>query len=147
MSQENVQVVRQLTAATRKDDLVAAWAAAAELVDPEIEMDTTRLPAPGLAGVYHGPDEVVRFWRDWADAWGSLGEFEDPEMIDAGDQVFWWVTWHEMRGKGSGIEVEMPEYGWVATVRDRKIVRATLYLDRDEALEAAGLSGRSSAPR
>lgn len=140
MSQENVEVVRQLTVATRKDDLVSAWTAAAELLDPEIEMDPTRLPAPGVAGVSRGLDEVARFWRDWADAWGSLGQFEDPELIDSGDQVVAWFTQHEMRGKGSGIEVKMPEYAWVATVRDRKIVRAVVYLDRVEALEAAGLS-------
>ena len=139
MSQANVEVMQQLTQATRNDDLVAAWTAAAELLDPEIEMDTTRLPAPGLAGVYRGPDEVAQFWREWAEAWGSLGQFEDPELIDAGDQVFAWYSQHEMRGRGSGIEVEMPEYAWVVTVRDRKIVQATLYLDKTEALEAAGL--------
>jgi hypothetical protein len=140
VSEENVEIVRGLTAAIRKDDPIAAWTAAAELIDPEIEMDTTRLLAPGLAGVYRGPDEVARFWRDWADAWGPLGQFTDPEVIDAGDRVFAWFTQHELRGKGSGIDVEMPEYGWVATVRARKVMRATLFLDRGEALEAAGLS-------
>src|ERR671930_299799 len=123
--------MRQLTLATRKDDLAAAWGAAAALVHPEIEMDTTRLPAPGLAGVYTGPDEVGRWWADWVEAWGTLGVFEDPELIDAGDQVFSWFTQHEMRGRGSGIEVEMPEYGWVVTVRNQRIVRAALYLDKN----------------
>jgi ketosteroid isomerase-like protein len=140
MSQENVEVVRQLTAATRKDDLVEAWTAAVEVLDPQIEMDTTRLAAPGLAGVYRGLEEVALFWRGWAEAWGSLGQFTDPEVIDAGDQVFTWFTQHELRGKGSGIEVGMPDYGWVFTTRDGKVERATLYLDKGEALEAAGLS-------
>ena len=40
----------------------------------------------------------------------------------------------------SGVGVEMPEYGWVVTVRDSKIVEATIYLDKLEALEAVGLS-------
>jgi hypothetical protein len=139
MSQENVEVVRQLTVAGRRDDPVAAWTAAAELLDPEIEMDTTRAPFPGLAGVYRGPDEVARFWRDWADAWESLGQFEDPELIDAGEQVFAWFIQHELHGKGSGIKAEMPRYGWLVTVRDQKVLRATLYLDKSEALTAAGL--------
>ena len=34
----------------------------------------------------------------------------------------------------------MPEFGWVLTVRKGKVVRATAYLDKAEALEAAGLS-------
>jgi ketosteroid isomerase-like protein len=139
MSEENVEVMRQLILASRKADQAAAWADVAKLLHPEIEMDTTRVPAPGLARVSRGTDEVARWWLDWLEAWGTLGRFEDPELIDAGDQVFQWITQHELRGKGSGIEVKMPEYGWVVTVRDRKVVRATLYMDRAEALKAAGL--------
>jgi ketosteroid isomerase-like protein len=36
--------------------------------------------------------------------------------------------------------VSFPAYAWVSTLRDGKVVRATLYIDRTEALEAAGLS-------
>jgi ketosteroid isomerase-like protein len=140
MSEENVEVVRRLTGLIREDDLAAAWTAAAEVLHPEIEMDTTRVPAPGLDRICKGPDEVARWWLDWLEAWGSLGRFEDPEIIDSGDQVFHWITQHELRGKGSGVEVKMPEYGWVVTVRDQQVVRATLYMDKAEALEAAGLS-------
>jgi hypothetical protein len=139
MSPESIEVAQSLIQAFRKNDLVATWTAAAELLDPEIEMDTTRVPVPGLAGVHKGLEEVARFWADWVEAWGSLGEFEDPELIDAGAQAFSWFVQHELHGKDSGIEVEMPEYGWVFTVRERKIVRATVYLNKREALEAAGL--------
>ena len=132
--------MRQLTRATRQDDLATAWASITQLLHPEIEMDTTRVPAPGLAGVYTGLDEVGRWWLDWAEAWGgTLGRFQDPELIDAGDQVFSWFTQHELRGGGSGIQVKMPEYGWVVTARDGRVRRATLYMNRGEALEAAGL--------
>ena len=127
MSEKNVEIMRRMTTAFRKDDTVAALTAAGEFLDPQLEMDTTRLGAPGLAGVYRGLEEVGQFWLDWADAWGSLGEFPDPEIVDAGDQVFAWFTRHELRGKGSGIELEMPAYGWVATIRDQKVERATLY--------------------
>ena len=61
-------------------------------------------------------------------------------MIDAGDQVIFWVEAHGLRGRSSGIEVQMPPYAWLMTLRDRKIVRATLYTEKAEALEAAGLS-------
>jgi ketosteroid isomerase-like protein len=33
-----------------------------------------------------------------------------------------------------------PKYAWVATVRDGKVLRGTIYMDRAEALEAAGVS-------
>ena len=140
MSQENVEIVRQMVLAFRKGDLATTWSEVAEMLDPQIEMDTTRSPMPGLAAVYRGPDDAARFWTDWAEAWGSLGEFEDPELTDAGDQVLAWFSQHEMRGKGSRIEIGMPEYGWLYTIRNRKFVRATMYMDRVEALEAAGLS-------
>src|SRR5919201_113740 len=139
MSRENVEIMRHLTHATRQDDLATAWASVTELLDPEIEMDTTRIAVPGLAGVYTGLEEVGRWWLDWAEAWGSLGRVQDPQLTDAGDQVFSWFTQHELRGIGSGIQVEMPEYGWVVTVRDGRVRRATLYMNRGEALEAAGL--------
>ena len=140
MSEENVEIVRRLTGAIRNDDLRAAWSAASQVLHPEIEMDTTRIPARDLAGVYAGLSEVAGFWGRWLDAWETLGSWEDPELIDAGDRVLSWITDHDLRGKGSGIEVEMPEYGWVMTVRDQKVAQATLYMDRAEALEAAGLS-------
>ena len=67
-------------------------------------------------------------------------EYEDPDLIDAGDQVVSSVTSHEMQGRGSGIDVGFPPYTWVMTLRDGKVVQATLYMDKGDALEAAGLS-------
>jgi hypothetical protein len=43
------------------------------------------------------------------------------------------------RGKGSGVEVELTQYG-VWTIRERKIVRVAWLTSRKEALKAAGLS-------
>jgi ketosteroid isomerase-like protein len=140
MSQENVEIVRRLIDAFETGDAAVAWTAALEVLDSDMEMDMTRLPAPGLARVYNGPDEIAAFWREWLDAWGSLGVFEDFEVIDAEDQVVVWAARQTMQGKGSGIEIEMPEYAWTMTVRDGKIVRATMFMGKADALEAAGLS-------
>lgn len=123
----------------RKGDLGAAWPEVAVMLDSQVEMDTTRAPMPGLAGVYRGPEDVARFWIDWADVWGSLGEFEDPELTAAGNHVLAWFSEHEMRGQRSGIEVRMPEYGWLYTIRDGKFLRGTMYMEKALALEAAGL--------
>ncbi len=136
MSEENVEIVRRMFAAFRDGD----WAAAFEPVDPTIEMDTTRSPLEGLDRVYKGREEVAGFWREWLEAWGGQ-QIEDPELIDAGDdKVVLWTTGHQVRGRGSGIEVSIPPYAWVTTLRDGRIVQGTMYMDRAEALEAAGLS-------
>jgi hypothetical protein len=101
-------------------------------------MDTTRSPLAGLDRVYKGLEEVARFWREWLEAWGEQ-HYEDPELIDAGDQVILWVTSHEIRGRGSGIKVGIPPYAWLVTLRDGKVVRGIMYMDKGEALEAAEL--------
>jgi len=49
------------------------------------------------------------------------------------------VLLHEFRrGKGSGVEMET-DTAMVYEVRDGRVVRIQGYMDRDEALEAAGL--------
>jgi ketosteroid isomerase-like protein len=135
MSRENVEVVRRMFDAFRNAD----WAVAAEPLHPDIEMDTTRAPISELAGVYKGREEVAGFWLGWLDAWGAQS-YDDPELIDAGDQVLSWVTGHHLRGRGSGVEVGFPPYAWVLSLRGGEIVQATMYMDKREALEAAGLS-------
>jgi ketosteroid isomerase-like protein len=135
MSEENVEIVRRMTRAFRDGD----WATAFEPVHPEIEMDTTRIPVRELAGVYRGAEEVAAFWREWLEAWG-IQEIEDVELIDAGDKVVSWTQVHQLQGRGSGVQVSIPPYGWVTTMRDGKIVDATIYTDKAEALKAAGLS-------
>jgi ketosteroid isomerase-like protein len=135
MSQENVEVVRRMWIAFRDRD----WATAFEPVHPNIEMDTTRAPIRGLDRVYKGREEVARFWLEWLEAWGAH-HIEDAEFIDAGDQVVVWTTRHTVTGRGSGIDVEIPPYAWVAALSQGKVVRGTMYMDKDEALEAAGLS-------
>ncbi|MEK6252213.1 MAG: ester cyclase [Actinomycetota bacterium] len=63
--------------------------------------------------------------------------FEGEELIDAGDKVV--LFWRQGgEGKASGIRVE-GEGGTVFSLEDGRISRARVYLDRAEALEAAGL--------
>jgi ketosteroid isomerase-like protein len=135
MSQKNVEVVRRMWMAFKERD----WAAAFSPVHPRIEMDTTRAPLAGLARVYKGREEVARFWREWLEAWGEQ-QIETPELIDGGDEVLMWTKGHRVQGRGSGVEVSMPPYAWLMTINDGEIVRAVMYMDKAEALEAAGLS-------
>jgi ketosteroid isomerase-like protein len=140
MSEESLEIARRIIVAFRNADDEAAAGLLPALTHPDIEMDTSRLPVPGLARVWRRPDEVARFWLSWREAWATYGVFEDPELIEAGDQVVACFKRHEMKGAGSGVAVPMPAYAWVWSFRDGKVWRATIYMDRAEALEAAGLS-------
>ena len=127
-------VLRAYGAANRRDfDLLILP------LDPNIEMDTTRSPMHGLDRVYKGREEVAGFWVEWLEAWGEQ-RIEDPELIDARDRVVMWTTGHRIQGRGSGVEVSIPPYAWVMTLRDGRIVQATMYMEKEEALKAAGLS-------
>ena len=116
MSQENVEVVRAAQEAMVAGDIETAL----EYLDPEIEWHGT---VGGLdeGAVYRGRDEVVQ------------------GFIDApGDEVV--VFFHEVaRGRESGVVVET-DTGTVNTVRGGRIVRVRGFMDRDEALRAAGLA-------
>ena len=88
---------------------------------------------PELARTYKGAEEVASFWRQWLEAWGEQ-DYEDPDVIDADDRIVLWITSHRLRGKGSGAEVAMRPYAWVLGLRDGKVVRGTIYMDKGEAL-------------
>ncbi len=134
MSKENVDIVRRVyeAAASRDPDAVL------DLYDPDVELDATRL---GLVSsseeLYQGHEGLRSLFREWHEAWGSI-EYSYEELIDAGDQVVSVVTRHA-RGRASGIEVERP-FALLWTVREGKVARLVWFLDRAEALEAAGLS-------
>jgi len=145
MSQENVEIVRLMIEGFRSRDRAAEGgfgnhdqAALAQVLHPDIEWDATRTPVEDLRGMYHGFKDVAEWWRRWLEAWDTV-EIDAPELIDAGDRVFMWIERQRMRGRGSGIEVDAPPYAWVITFRDGKITRMAMYLDRREALKAAGL--------
>jgi ketosteroid isomerase-like protein len=87
--------------------------------------------------IYTGHDGLREFFRVWHEAWGQV-EYDYEELIDAGEQVVAVVTRHA-RGRTSGVQVEKP-FALVWTIRNGKAVRVVWFLDRAEALEAAGLS-------
>jgi hypothetical protein len=146
MSEENVEVVRQAVGLFRNLDLNSEGAtigqgeltAAIEIFHPDSELDATRAPMPDLRGKFRGATEIATFWSKWLEAWDSL-EFED-ELTDAGEHVLAAITPMAMRGKGSGVAVEFPRHWHVFTLREGRIIRDAIFFDKDEALEAAGLS-------
>jgi len=108
-----------------------------ELLDSEIEWDSSELTVPDIAGVYRGPEGVRQFWREWLAAWETV-QFE-YELMDAGDRIVALID-QRMRGRSTGIEVAIGRYAHVYTFRDGLIIHWKGYMSQSEALEAVGLS-------
>jgi 2-C-methyl-D-erythritol 4-phosphate cytidylyltransferase len=91
---------------------------------------------PGEVGeVSRGHDELRRVWRDWLSVWERV-EFEAEELIPVGRHVVQFQR-QLMRGRVSGLEVELTDYAQVWTFRGDKIEAMRLFGDRDEALRFA----------
>jgi ketosteroid isomerase-like protein len=133
MSEENVEIVRAATKAMIRGDARAAL----EALDPEIKWHAT-VGGVDEGRVYRGREEVAQAFVDYFQTWERI-ELRAERFFDAGAEVV--VFWHEVaKGRASGAVVET-DTGTVNTVRDGKIAVVRSYMDRAEALEAAGLSG------
>ena len=133
MSQENVEIVRRAFEAYNRGDLDAAVADFA----PDFEYIASGA-VPGTRGVYRGPEGYKRF-VGWVRDEFDDARVEVDAITDAGDQVLVSVTTRG-RGRQSGVEASWSVWQ-VWTLRDGKIVHGLGFTSRDEALEAAGLSG------
>jgi ketosteroid isomerase-like protein len=84
-----------------------------------------------------GREERVRYQRRWHAEWDGL-RFEPVECIDLGNRLL--VLAHaKARGLGSGVAIDQGG-AFLLTLSAGRVVREQAFLDRDEALEAAGLS-------
>jgi ketosteroid isomerase-like protein len=132
MSQENVERLRTVF----EEFLAGNREFGADLLDPDVEWDSSELAALDIRGVYRGRESVRRFWREWLSAWETV-QFE-YELVDAGDSVVALIDqW--MRGRSTGIDVPLGKYAQVYTFRDGRVVQWKLYMSQSKALEAVGL--------
>jgi ketosteroid isomerase-like protein len=129
MSQENVEVVQALVAASQRGD----WEAALDFYDPAVKVDQTRMPGGGL---HFGRNGVREFFGDWFGTWDRL-TITPERFIDAGERVVLILRISGV-GKLSGIETSARAAD-VMTIRDGKVTRHVGYPDPSEALEAVGL--------
>ena len=110
------------------------WDAFFKDVAPGFELDFSRALGP-WRGVF-GLDQIRRMLGEFSETWESAPA-EPHEFIEAGDLVVVPGTQH-VKGRG-GIEVAARGvYVW--TIRNGAIERATMYQERQDALEAVGLS-------
>jgi ketosteroid isomerase-like protein len=130
MSQQNVEVVRRAFEAFNGRDIEAALGDAV----PEVTLDWSR--SRGLdAGVYVGYDAIRQFWTGIFEAFEQLTLVPD-EFTVHGEQVMVPNT-ALMRGR-DGIQVEVRSVS-VATLRDGRLLRWTIYQDKTEARTAVGI--------
>jgi len=131
MSQENVEVVRRAIEAFSSGDLDATI----QMADPEIEVDWSK--SSGVeAGVYRGLAQARHFWATFHDVFERI-EVLPVEFIEHDEYVI--VRDRSRLWGRDGIEVTVRTVA-VATLRDGRIVAWRLCRDKDEALEAAGLT-------
>jgi hypothetical protein len=134
MSQENVEVVERVITAVNERDIDRYLSCCTE----DIQL---RTPWAGVAGVYEGPDDIRRFFADLGDTSPDFRiAIERLEPIGV-DRVlaFLRVT---ASGRASGIPAasDTPTAN-VYDLAGGKIKRIRIFLDREKALEAAGLRG------
>jgi ketosteroid isomerase-like protein len=146
MSQDSVEIVRRLFNQASRDDSGARGRLDAldpdarevlfESLAPEIEFhEDPRFPE---AGTHRGIDAVRDYLNRFAESFDELS-FEAQEFVDLGDDRVLVLLSLITRGRGSGARVEASP-GWIVTARDGLVVRVDAFLDRPEALEAAGVS-------
>jgi ketosteroid isomerase-like protein len=129
VSQENVNLTLKGYEAFARGDLEAAF----DLMHPEIEAhDPPEMPD---AAVHRGHEAVRRDWEHTAELFDDFS-IDVEQTFDRGDEVVVFLTYRG-RGRESGAVVEA-SLAHVWTARDGKAIRLRQFLDRAEALEAAG---------
>jgi ketosteroid isomerase-like protein len=134
MSQENVEVARQVDFAFNRRDVAHLL----DQLDPEVEWIPTMAVLEGR--VYHGHDGVRRWIEDLGTDWELFEQYSE-EVHDLGDRVLVLGGWRTRGVAG----VNRP--AWLYYFRQGKIVRLETYIDRAEALEAARLGSDRSRSR
>ena len=133
VSAENVQVARKLYELFARRDVAAAFP---DLAHPDFEF---RVPPvyPDAPGVFHGLEGVEDWMTMIDEAWAEW-RFEPERYLEAGSTV---VVLARLVAEGgsSGIHLER-DVGHLWAFDNGRATGLRVYLDRAEALEAAGLS-------
>ena len=127
MSQGNVERIKAGFAAHNRGDLDAL----VELYDPEAVFETL------LLGTHHG-NEAIRLIYEENQKTMYGYDVVPVELIDVDDKV---VAVVQAVGAGSTSEISVDDgFAFVFTFKANRIVREQAFRNRQEALEAAGLS-------
>lgn len=106
-----------------------------DLVAPTAQFHAAR-EVPG-AGTFVGAQGFAEFIRVWTEDFADW-TFRLTDVRDVGDRVVVFARQVAV-GKGSGVSVEM-EFAMLFALPDGLITDVRVYIDRDEALKAVGLT-------
>jgi ketosteroid isomerase-like protein len=130
MSQENLDVVREVVAAFNRRDLPTM----VERFDPEVEW-VPGGPAAVERGDYRGRDEVSGAFAATWETWDRF-QVTESELHDRGDSILW-LGRAQLKGAASQVEFDQ-EFAVHFLLRKSKIVRFQGFREWEEALRAAG---------
>ena len=134
MSEENVEAFKRGLEAGNRGDVDGLL----DELHPEIEWHSAlHALMGGEQTVFRGHAGVRKMIGDLYETFDEV-QIEMSEFRDLGDGLVAIGT-TRTRGKASGVETETP-LAFVTEIRNGKTISIRAYLDREEALEAAGLS-------
>ena len=127
MSEENVEKVRAGFAAHNRGDL-DSWL---DLYDAEVEFETL------LLGTHQGKEAMRSLYHE--NRANQSGYTATPvELIDAGDKV---IAVVQVGGAGAVSQIALDDQiAFIHTFKNGLVVREQTFRNREEALDAAGLS-------
>jgi ketosteroid isomerase-like protein len=131
VSEDNVEIARRGYEAFLDGKLSSV----VQMIDPSF---VAHLP-DGLPGTkrYEGPDGFLAGVREQLEAFDEW-RLEPQEFIQSGDRVLVLVHQHG-RGRLSGVEVDVFT-AWLWTFADGKALELRVFLDQEEAFQAAGMT-------
>ncbi len=129
----SIEVVNRAYEAFKDFDAEALIAVA----DPEIEFGTSAA-APG--GTYRGHTGVRRYMKEVEGAFGDRWDAEIERIADAGDGRVILVA--RVFGEGKAAEPLELHVAHVWELREGKLLRGTVYLDPEAALDAVEATAR-----
>ncbi len=132
MSEENVEMVRSSILGWNDRGVDAV----VENVAPDAEFHP---PKESLnPGIYRGPDGVRTYWDRTGETFKER-RVESVDMIDVDDTRVIAVVKAFATTPHFATEVEM-NWAWLFTIENGLVTRTEIFTDRQQALEAAGLS-------
>jgi ketosteroid isomerase-like protein len=130
MSQENVEIAKEIIAAFSRYDFDAAL----EYMQPDVVLEMAA--EDPLYGRYVGHDQVKDFWMSLFRFWD--GWEVEPERFEDADDTVVVVYRVRLRGRGSQVPIEQ-RLAQLAVFRDGKVAHTQLFRNVGKAL-AVGLS-------
>jgi ketosteroid isomerase-like protein len=131
MSQENLEIARQMIACVNRGDDEGLAALVAD--------DVAYFPYGDSP--LHGREQVLQYVRSWTEAFDRYA-YESSQYVEVGDCVV--ISGRTVaRGRGSGVELTSDD-AWVIRFRDGEAIECREYETRRDALDAVRYKSHST---